>query len=163
MHSHIKWVCWSICPDLFCCKSLRCMFLASLLKIRLTVATEHRRSSNVAEWRLVEQSQPNDLGSGIPRLDVSHVEEDFMMPLATFKALFTYPTEKQSNWAIFILLLLSLFYLHCQYWGAGFMRTAYEALDSSVAASEAALLLRVLARGSAVPTEIWHSFLPTPQ
>lgn len=34
------------------------------------------------------------------------------------------------------------------------MRTAYEALDSSVAASEAALLLRVLARGSAVPTEI---------
>lgn len=63
----------------------------------------------------VEQSEPNDLESGIPRLDVGHVEEDFMMPLTTFKALFTYPTEKQSNWAIFILLLLSLFYLHCQY------------------------------------------------
>jgi len=65
--------------------------------------------------KLVEQSPPNDLGSGIPIPDVCHVEEDFMVPLTTFKALFTYPTEKQSNWAIFILLLLSLFYLRCQY------------------------------------------------
>lgn len=79
------------------------------------MATEHRRSSSIAGRMLVEQSQPNDLGSGILRLDVSHVEEDFMMPLTTFKALFTYPTEKESNRAIFILLLLSLFYLHCQY------------------------------------------------
>lgn len=106
---------WSICPDLFFCKTSRCLSLAFLLKIQLSVATEHRSSSGAAEWRLVEQSQPNDLGSGILKLAVSHIWRVFMMPLTTFKALFTYPPEKQSNWAILILLLLSLFYLYCQY------------------------------------------------
>lgn len=88
------------------------MFLAPLLKIQLPAAAENRSSSRAAERRLVEQSHPNDLGSGVPRQGVSHVEEDFMMPPTTFKALFAYLTEKQSNRAI-------LFYFCCHHFICG--------------------------------------------
>jgi len=98
-------------PISFSCKSLRSLFLTSFFQIRLSDATKHSRSPTDSEWMLVKQSQPNDLGSYIPTLGFTYVEEDFMMPLTTFKALFAYRKVEQSNWAIFILHLLSLFYL----------------------------------------------------